>query len=277
MRILYFAPVPSAGVSMATASTLQDALRHFAPLDLVDALDHYGIEDWDHFNDTHTFFSQGFDAVLLCAPRMQPQDRTAFYEGLRAYTSSALAKPVIGYFSDTDVHTPFNLVKAGATYAHRSCEHAGLLATYLVRAASKLAPSIAPPPYQAGPVSVDFETRRAYVGGLPAKLTGDQFDLLAFLARRKGRPCDQESLMIALGKDPDIDPKLADVVVCKIRAGLSSANPEHPEAGDRLIRTMWGRGFVAAGSQAEYEAPLPAKRGAKVMVLAVTPRLRQGG
>lgn len=275
MRVLYFAPVPSEGASLPTASTLRDALNYFAPVKLIDSSITYGIDSWHDLLANQSMMTNAYDAVLLCAPRMKKRDRATFFDNLNKYTNSPLAKPVIGYFSDIDVQTPFNLLKAGAVYAHRSCEHVGVLSVYLARAATNAAPiNETPPPYVMGPVVIDYAQHKAFVDGAPAKLTTDQFDMLSYLSRRNGRPCTKEALLDALDKHADIQEKLIDVVVCKIRASLSAANPDYPDAGDRTLRTMWGSGYFVVSKQADYDAPVSAKKGASTALLSAPRQAR---
>ena len=68
------------------------------------------------------------------------------------------------------------------------------------------------------------------------KLTRKEASLLARLQRAKGEAVSKENLMVALyGLEVDVEPKIIDVFVCKIRRKVSGAGIE--------IRTFWGLGY----------------------------------
>lgn len=68
------------------------------------------------------------------------------------------------------------------------------------------------------------------------KLTRKEASLLARLQRAKGEAVSKENLMVALyGLEVDVEPKIIDVFVCKIRRKVSGAGIE--------IKTFWGLGY----------------------------------
>lgn len=51
---------------------------------------------------------------------------------------------------------------------------------------------------EVGPLAVDFREQRAYVRGVPVALSGREYALLAYLARRAGRFCSNDDILAAV-------------------------------------------------------------------------------
>src|SRR6185369_10394418 len=86
-----------------------------------------------------------------------------------------------------------------------------------------------------GPLTVNFDTRTAYVHGERISPTGKEYEMLELLALRKGSLVTKEMFLNHLygGMDePEI--KIIDVFICKLRRKLPP----------NLIETVWGRGYV---------------------------------
>jgi DNA-binding response OmpR family regulator len=106
------------------------------------------------------------------------------------------------------------------------------------------------PPVTIGTLVVDPETRRVTVAGRPIQLTTTEFDLLAHLARRRGRVCTRDSLLTEVwGYPPGLVTRTVDVHVAQLRAKLDGAV---------TIRAVRGVGYgleVPAASPAASPAP----------------------
>ena len=96
-----------------------------------------------------------------------------------------------------------------------------------------------------GELEIDFDMKRASVGGRPASLTGKEFQILAFLASRPGFTLSKEMILNHLyaGMDePEL--KIVDVFICKLRKKLSELS-----GGASFISTVWGRGYMLATAE----------------------------
>jgi two-component system cell cycle response regulator CtrA len=91
-----------------------------------------------------------------------------------------------------------------------------------------------------GDVVFDVGTGGISFPGGTVSLSGNEAEILAFLAHRPGAVITKEMLMLHLygGRDePEL--KITDVYICKIRKKLSAAL-----GGKDVIQTVWGRGWV---------------------------------
>lgn len=87
------------------------------------------------------------------------------------------------------------------------------------------------------PITIDLDTRRVLVDGVDVDLTRHEFDVLAYLAQRAGRPITRRTLVEhTLSKHgDDRSERIVDVHVSRIRSKLGSA------AG--RLRTVRGLGY----------------------------------
>lgn len=110
-----------------------------------------------------------------------------------------------------------------------------------------------------GSLTLDMRERRAEVAGETVPLTGKEFDVLAFLAMRRGVTVTKDMFLDHLyGGIDEPEVKIIDVFVCKIRRKLKALT-----GGDPLIQTVWGRGYVLPGRPVDADAgnsELPATR-----------------
>lgn len=92
----------------------------------------------------------------------------------------------------------------------------------------------------AGPLSLNLDTRTVTVHGAPVHLTNKQFQMVECLMLRKGMTQTKEQILNALygGRDePEL--KIIDVFICKLRKVIAAAG------GDpNMIETVWGRGYL---------------------------------
>ncbi len=98
----------------------------------------------------------------------------------------------------------------------------------------------APEEYVVGPLRVVPDTRTAVLGDQPLALTPVEFDLLASLARAKGRVRSREALLEECReRDYDVFDRSIDVHISALRKKLGD-DPKQP----RFIRTYRGAGYM---------------------------------
>jgi DNA-binding response OmpR family regulator len=98
----------------------------------------------------------------------------------------------------------------------------------------------APEEYVVGPLRVVPDTRTAVLGDQPLALTPVEFDLLASLARAKGRVRSREALLEECReRDYDVFDRSIDVHISALRKKLGD-DPRQP----RFIRTYRGAGYM---------------------------------
>lgn len=98
----------------------------------------------------------------------------------------------------------------------------------------------APEEFVVGPVRVIPDTRTAVLGDQPLTLTPVEFDLLASLAKAKGRVKSREALLDECReRDYDVFDRSIDVHISALRKKLGD-DPRNP----RFIRTYRGAGYM---------------------------------
>jgi DNA-binding response OmpR family regulator len=98
----------------------------------------------------------------------------------------------------------------------------------------------APEEFVVGPVRVIPDTRTAVLGDQPLSLTPVEFDLLASLAKAKGRVRSREALLDECReRDYDVFDRSIDVHISALRKKLGD-DPKNP----RFIRTYRGAGYM---------------------------------
>lgn len=92
---------------------------------------------------------------------------------------------------------------------------------------------------EAGPLRIDGARREVQLDGTTIPLTSLEFDLLAFLAGRRGVVFTREQLMQQVwGEDRVVDERSIDSLVSRLRRKL-----EPTPGGPRFIQTVWGAGY----------------------------------
>lgn len=97
-----------------------------------------------------------------------------------------------------------------------------------------------------GPYRLNLSSMTLTRDGEPIPLSSREFNLLAVLARSRGRPLSRAILIErAIGRDAEVTDRAIDVQIARIRRtiGDDSADP-------RWIRTVWGVGYMLAGGDA---------------------------
>ena len=93
---------------------------------------------------------------------------------------------------------------------------------------------------EVGAMSLDLAEKKAFVEGETLPLTRKEYEVLEYLALRKGTTISKDMFLNHLyggGDEPEV--KIIDVFVCKIRRKIKALT-----GGDPLIDTVWGRGYV---------------------------------
>jgi DNA-binding response OmpR family regulator len=100
-----------------------------------------------------------------------------------------------------------------------------------------------PPALKAGDLEIDFASHRVSLGGSVLDLSPKEFELLAFLARYKGRAFSRDSLLEKVwGYDYEGDTRTVDVHIRWLREKIED-NPAKP----RRILTVRGVGYKFEG------------------------------
>jgi len=108
------------------------------------------------------------------------------------------------------------------------------------RTVRKQADGDTPEEFVVGPLRVIPDTRTAVLGDQPLSLTPVEFDLLASLAKAKGRVKGRESLLDECReRDYDVFDRSIDVHISALRKKLGD-DPKEP----RFIRTLRGAGYM---------------------------------
>ena len=147
---------------------------------------------------------------------------------------SRLSTPIIVLTAQTSVHTRLDAFERGADdYLPKPFFTEELLAR--VRARLR-----APPPQLRRAVSfagatVDLDARTVEVGGEPADLTACEFNLLAHLLSRPGRPASRSQLLdAALDPGGDVTERTVDSHMARIRKKLGPGAAAHVETVFRV-------------------------------------------
>lgn len=104
-----------------------------------------------------------------------------------------------------------------------------------------------------GPITIDLDGRRMLVNGRHMHLTCKQYDTLEViaLASKHGNIATRRLIMSSLYvHGDDVDAKIVDIFVCKIRAQIRAAgvNPKH-------LQSEWGRGYSLVETPASAAKP----------------------
>jgi two-component system cell cycle response regulator CtrA len=93
---------------------------------------------------------------------------------------------------------------------------------------------------QVGDLVVNLDTKTIEVTGARVRLTGKEYQMLELLSLRRGTFLTKEVLLDHLygGRD-EPEPKIIDVLICKLRKKLANAS-----SGKNYIETAWGAGYV---------------------------------
>jgi len=91
-----------------------------------------------------------------------------------------------------------------------------------------------------GDLCIDLDSKTVDVAGKPVRLTGKEYELVAFLASRRGFALSKEMILNHLYGGMD-EPalKIVDVFICKVRQKIAAISGR-----TNYIGTVWGRGYM---------------------------------
>ena len=91
-----------------------------------------------------------------------------------------------------------------------------------------------------GDLCIDLDSKTVDVAGKPVRLTGKEYEIVAFLASRRGFTLSKEMILNHLyGGMDEPELKIVDVFICKVRRKIADAS-----GGANYIETVWGRGYM---------------------------------
>lgn len=97
-----------------------------------------------------------------------------------------------------------------------------------------------------GPFVLDVDRMALERDGVRVELSTREFNLLAALALRPGRPLSRVQLIeLTVGRDAEVTDRAIDVQVARLRKVIED-DPGNP----LWIKTVWGAGYVFSGGQA---------------------------
>ncbi len=150
-------------------------------------------------------------AILMLTARADPVDKIT---GLTLGADDYLVKPFI----------PGELVARIRAVLRRSAQRT---------------PSVEPLVF--GELCLDFQSQKAFKGGLDVNLSPREFSLLAALLRHPGQVLSREQLGKEVwGTAQRGNARALDVFVCKLREKIED-DPSRPH----YVRTSWGAGYVS--------------------------------
>ena len=198
-----------------------------------------------------------FDVIVLAAPscaQALPLVRETRRRGLRL--------PLLVLAARTTPHGEEELLHAGADDVLASPAPLPLLLARL-QALVRRALGHSSALIVCGNVCLDQARRSVGVDGRAVRVTRREFDVLEMLMLRRGVVLTKEHCMARLYGDEDgPEPRILDVFVCKLRRKLAAAGAAE------ILRTVWGRGYVAeepgpaaiAAARARFAAGQPRAR-----------------
>ena len=107
-----------------------------------------------------------------------------------------------------------------------------------LQAVARRAHGLAGPVLRAGRLSIDLTTRRAACNGVTLHLGPKVYEILEYIALRRGRLVTRDALLTHVyGFENEPDPRVFDVYLCTLRSQLAACG------ADASIETVRGAGF----------------------------------
>lgn len=88
-------------------------------------------------------------------------------------------------------------------------------------------------------LKIDFSTRRVFIGETEVPLKAMEYKLLTYLVKNRNRLIDKEELFGNVWEEAITGDNTLNVHIRHLREKIEK-DPEHP----RLIKTVWGRGYI---------------------------------
>ncbi|MEI9887630.1 MAG: response regulator transcription factor [Rhizomicrobium sp.] len=157
---------------------------------------------------------------------------------LRALRAANVATPILVLSRDAAISARVTALELGADDSLSRPYHKTELVARL-RAIIRRSRALAQSLITIGGLSIDLEAKTAQIAGAEIPLTRTEYQMLEFLALRKGMTLSKDALLEHL-YDGLEEPSTTtiNVFICKLRKKLARANP-----GASYIRTMWARGY----------------------------------
>ena len=178
--------------------------------------------------------TEGYDAVLLDLGLPRVDGLTI----LRRWREAGLAVPVIVLTARGSWHEKVQGIDGGADdYVAKPFRMEEILAR--LRALIRRASGQVTPELRCGAVALDPRRARVTLDGVPVKLTGHEFRVLAYLMHHRGRVVSQGELIEHIyAESADRDSNTLEVFIARLRRKL----------GPSLIETVRGLGYrIEAG------------------------------
>jgi two-component system cell cycle response regulator CtrA len=145
--------------------------------------------------------------------------------------------PIIGFTTGMDEGSKVRALDMGADDVQTgACPIDELLAR--VRAILRRTEGRSQSILQFGALELSMDTREVFAHGERIRFTPKEYAIFEFLARKRGRPVSKSACLSYLyGGEEEPDPKIIDVIICRVRKKLVSAGVRH------LIDNVRGYGF----------------------------------
>ena len=158
---------------------------------------------------------------------------------IRADVDGQAALPVILLTAKRSEASLLQAFNAGADdYLRKPFSPRELVAR--IRAALSRSQSASAARWQAGAVTVEAESRRAFLAGKPLELSPLEYRLLEFFVRHPNAAHSRERLLSQVwGERADVHERTVDVYVRRLRARLASMHGRYRDS----VQTVWGVGY----------------------------------
>ena len=93
------------------------------------------------------------------------------------------------------------------------------------------------PVIEVGPLWIEPNFMAVMYDGKKVHLTDREFQIILLLARRRGQVVSKDAIFNVVWGDSDVETKIIDVYVCKIRRKLGIDDKG-------VLQTVWGRGYA---------------------------------
>jgi len=173
------------------------------------------------------------------------------YEVVRKMRAARIETPVMILSGLARPQAKVKGLGAGADdYITKPFDRAELIAR--IQAIVRRSKGFSQPELKVGPLSLNLDSREVTVEGQTVHLTGKEYSILELLVLRRGMVLTKEAFLNHLyGGLDEPEVKIIDVFICKLRKKLASVG------GDKLIGTVWGRGYVLRDPGEEVGAGAP--------------------
>ncbi len=192
------------------------------------------------------------------------------HELIRIVRKASPTVPIIGFTTHADVRAKVRALDMGADDVQTSfCPVEELLAR--VRAIQRRVEGRTQSVLRVGNLELSTDAHEISVRGVRVHFTPKEYAILEFLARKPGRPVSKGACLSYLyGGEDEPDPKILDVIICRVRKKLATAGVPH------LLESVRGYGFKLSLEQTDDE-PQRAVKPDRVLRGQLAPALDEVG